>query len=65
MEYSFWLPQDYWDWENIIPKACQVFLDQLPLDTLEKDLEEGFPVNEDEKTQQEWVYEYMMAHKLV
>ena len=74
MEYTFWLDQD--DWKQMMTQACQALLAQLPLELLEGHLNEGYltegdrtiegyPIEEDEKTQQAWVYEYILAHKLV
>ncbi len=62
MEYSFWLDQR--DWNEMMKKSCQVLLSQLPLEKLENDLE-NYPGEEDEETQQKWVYEYILAYKLV
>ncbi len=62
MEYSFWLNQE--DWNEMMKESCQVLLLQLPLENLEKELKD-YPGKKDKTTQQKWVYEYILAHKLV
>ena len=62
MEYTFWLDQD--DWKEMIKTSCQVFLSQLPLSNLEEDLK-IYPTQEAQEIQKEWVYKYILDHKLV
>ncbi len=62
MEYSFWLDQK--DWDEMMKKSCQVLLSQISLKVLEEDLK-LYPADADEKTQQAWLYEYIVSHKLV
>ena len=62
MENSFWLPQTGWD--NTIRASCQRLYSQLSLHTLNEDLY-NFPAYEIEEVQTSWVYEYILAHKLV
>ena len=62
MENSFWLPQTGWD--NTIRASCQLLYSQLSLHTLNQDLH-NFPAHETEEVQESWIYEYILAHKLV
>ena len=55
---------DQEDWKKMSKASCKTLLSQLPLKKLKKDLE-NYPGEEDEETQQEWTYEYVLAHKLV
>ena len=62
MENSFWLPQTGWD--NTLNTSLQRLYFQLPLYTLNQDLY-NFPAYGIEEVQESWIYEYILAHKLV
>ena len=62
MENSFWLSQTGWD--NTLKTSLQLLYSQLSLHTLNQDLN-NFPAYEVEKVQESWIYEYILAHKLV
>ena len=62
MENSFWLPQTGWD--NTLKTSLQLLYSQLSLHTLNQDLY-NFPAYEIEEAQGCWIYEYILAHKLV
>ena len=53
------------DWKGKMAITCQVLQSQLPSEKLDEDLAAGFPINNNEETQGKWMYEYIIAHKLV
>lgn len=64
MEYTFWLDQKE-DWISKVTQFSTKYLSQGNLEKLKADLQQDFSCIQEDQGQQDWVYQYILEHKLV